>query len=468
MARTELMHIDERGLALTTASAAAAEAFNAAVRDYLDYRLSAGERVKSALAADPAFVMGLCLRGYFMLLIGSNATLPAAKKALEQAKTHAESATRREAMHVTALSAWCDADTRRACDVWEQIIAEFPTDLLALRLHHFSSFWLGESRALRDLPAAASIAWNEDMPGYGNVLGMLSFGLEECGEYTEAETTGRRAVEFDPEDLWAVHAVAHVLEMQGRLKDGMAWLGQPTGTWADRNPFKDHLWWHTAMFPLEAGDYERVLALYDAEIKVDENGFYLDVQNAASLLLRLEFCGVDVGDRWQLLAEVAASRIDDHVLGFTDAHFMMALAQANRRDDAEKLLGSLRGFSASANGNTAVGVAGPLTLPICEALLAFSEKKFDLAVDLLLPLRYRWQGLGASHAQRDIFSQVLIEAAIGAGRMPLARHLLAQRTALKPNSCYTWQRYAGVLEHFGEQENAAKARKRAIPVIEVQ
>ena len=458
------MQTDERSLSLTTPSAEAAEAFNAAVRDYLEYRLSAGERVKRALAADPDFVMGLCLRGYFMLLIGSNAAVPAARKALDQAKKNAASVSQREQMHVAALAAWCDGNTPSACDVWEQIVAEFPTDLLALRLHHFNSFWLGRSHALRDLPASALPAWNNRMPGYGTVLGMLAFGLEENGNYAEAEKTGCRAVEINPEDLWSVHAVAHVLEMQGRLKDGIAWLAQPIGTWSDRNPFKDHLWWHTALFPLEIGDYERVLALYDSEIKVDKNGFYLDVQNAASLLLRLELCGVDVGDRWGALADIVEMRVDDHVLGFTDTHFMMALARGGRRDAADKLLSSLRSFGAASDGNAAAAIAERLTIPVCEAVLAFAEKNFDRTVDLLQPLQHQWQGLGASHAQRDIFNQILIEAAIGAGRLPFARQLLGERTKLKANSRYTWQRYADTLESSGDLENAGKARQRATSV----
>jgi hypothetical protein len=152
-----------------------------------------GGRVKQALAADDDFVMALCLRGYFILLIGSNATLPAAKKALEKARVSAHLVSRREQMHVSALAAWCDGDTLRACDIWEAAVAEFPTDLLALRLHNFGSFWHGRCYSVRDLPAGAVTAWDPKLPGYGNVLGMLSFGLEECGDYVEAEAIGRRA-----------------------------------------------------------------------------------------------------------------------------------------------------------------------------------------------------------------------------------------------------------------------------------
>jgi tetratricopeptide (TPR) repeat protein len=458
------MFCDARGLNLTTDSAEAAEAFNAAVGDYFEYRLSAGERVKAMLAADPTFVMGQCLRGYFMLLVGSNSTLPAARKALDQARTSAQLTSTREQMHVAALATWCEGDTRSASSIWQQIVSEFPTDVLALRLDHFGNFWRGEKHALRDVPARALRGFSADLPGYGNVLGMLAFGLEECGDYAEAEKAGRRSVELNPEDLWGIHAVAHVLETQGRLAEGAAWLDQPGGTWADRNPFKDHLWWHTALFPLEAGNYDKVLALYDSEVKVDESGFYLDIQNAASLLLRLEFCSVDVGTRWRQLADIAEKRVDDHVFGFTDTHFMMALARDGRQSAAGILLESLRRFASVDDKNSARPVARSLTIPICEAIGAYAEKNFDRTVKILLPLRERWQGLGASHAQRDIFTQILIEAAIGAGQTSLARDLLAERSKLRPNSHYTWQRYADALQTCGALEAARGARTRAAAV----
>src|SRR5262245_61699072 len=175
------MFCDARGLNLTTDSAVAAEAFDAAVGDYFEYRLSAGDRVKAVLAADPTFVMGHCLRGYFMLLIGSNSTVPAARKALEQARSHARLATKREQMHAAALAASCARDTLRACSIRRQTVARTPTDLLALRLGHFANFWRGEKHALRDVPARALRRFSTDLPGYGNVLGMLAFGHEECG-----------------------------------------------------------------------------------------------------------------------------------------------------------------------------------------------------------------------------------------------------------------------------------------------
>ncbi len=451
------MFTDKRGLALSTASEQAAQHYDAAIDDYLEYRLSAGARLKEALAADPQFMMANCLRGYFMMLFGTVQTHGSARQALAAAEAATEGVTWREARHVDALSAWLQGDVPRTCRIWEAILEQHPGDLLALRLHHFASFWLGDTASLRDWPQHSLDALSEDLPGYGNVLGMSSFGLEESGDYALAEERGRRAVELNRDDLWAVHAVAHVLEMQARLEEGLAWLSQPPGTWDHRNPFKDHLWWHTALFPLELGDYDRVLELYDRSIRTEKSDFYLDIQNQASLLYRLEFQGVDVADRWAELADHLEARLEDHVLVFTDVHAMMALAAAGRTEAADRLLDSLRGF-AGTPGNTAAATVDPVTLPLCQAILAFRQGDAERSIELLLDLRNDLAAIGGSHAQRDIFHQLLLEAAIRARRFKLARALLSERVSLRPNSRGNWVKYAQVLETLGEGEKAESAR----------
>ena len=454
------MRNDIRGLDLTTDSDAAVAAYDDAVGAYFQYRTSAGAHLKRALEADPAFTMAQCLRGYFFMLFGSTAFHDKAGAALAAAESHAEGATWRETTHIAALRAWLAGDLAKASAVWDRILVEHPLDLLALRLQHFTVFWMGRSAELRDAPARVLDRWDESIPGYGNVLGMHAFGLEECGDYGLAEARGKRAVEIDPDDLWAVHAVAHVLEMQGRLDDGIDWLDYPSDAWDDRNPFRGHLWWHRALFFLERGDYETVLALYDRSIRSEPSDFYLDIQNAASLLARLDFCGVDVGDRWRELADHVETRLDDHVLAFTDAHAMMALAAENRAGSADRLLSSLRAFGVKADDYEAATM-DPVTIPLCEALQAYGQGDFDGAVERLLPLRHDLTRIGGSHAQRDVFVQFLVEAAIRGGRLTLARALLAERTLHKARSHGTWTKYATVLEQLDDHAGAAAARNRA-------
>ncbi|MGF1611967.1 MAG: tetratricopeptide repeat protein [Kiloniellales bacterium] len=453
------MQSDQRGLPLTVANEAAAEHYRSAVERYFEYRLDTMQHVKAALQADPGFVMAHCLRGCLFMLFSTTAVYPRVRESLAACEARIGSVTPREARHVAALRAWLAGDWAAAIRIWDEILFEHPTDLLALRLQHFLTFWTGQSQALRGRVAQVFPSWDEGLPGYGYMLGMLSFGLEECGDYATAERYGKRAVELNREDLWAVHAVAHVLEMQGRLQEGMAWLDYPADAWDDRNPFRGHLWWHSALFPLELGDYDRVLALYDRSIRDDQSDFYLDMQNAASLLLRLEFQGVDVGDRWHELADHAETHIDDHTLPFTDLHHMLALVRDGRRAAAEKLLASLRAFAGTPD-NSAAATMERATLPLCEAMVACGQGDHERAVETLLNVRYDYDCVGGSYAQRDLFAQLLIESAIMARRFSLARALLAERVALKPMSRGAWRKYAAVLSNLGDQGAAKNAAQR--------
>ena len=458
------MFTDARGLTLTTENEAAAGYYNAAIDAYFEYRLSFGQRVKQTLEADPDFAMAHCLQGYMFMMFGTNTVLGRARAAQTQARTAGgDRMTAREAAHIAALGAWTDGGMDRTCAIWDQILLDHPRDLLALRLQHFALFWMGRSAELRGGPARVLHAWDESVPGYGNLLGMLAFGHEECGAFAEAESAGRKAMELSGEDLWALHAVAHVLEMQGRLDEGLAWLDYPADAWDDRNPFRGHLWWHRALFLLEGGDDNAALALYDQAIHPDPSDFYLDIQNAGSLLARLEFLGVDIGGRWAELAEQLEGRLDDHVFGFTDTNAMMALAAAGQSAAAARLLTSLKAFAATP-GNSAAAAMEPATIPVCAAILAYHEGDFGRAVDLLLPLRHTFIRLGASHAQRDIFHQYLLEAAIAGGRLALARALLSERTLARPNSQRNWMRYAAVLDRLGETEAASAAQARGVSI----
>ena len=105
-----------------------------------------------------------------------------------------------------------------------------PHDLVALQVGHLMDFYRGNARDLRDRIARALPHWSPDVPGYHVVLGMHAFGLEEAGDYARAEETGRRALDLEPLDAWAHHAVAHVMEMQGRAQDGIGWMSRASRT----------------------------------------------------------------------------------------------------------------------------------------------------------------------------------------------------------------------------------------------
>ena len=127
---------------------------------------------------------------------------------------------------------------------------------------------------------------------------------------------------------------------------------------------------------------------------------------------------------------------------------MMALAADHRGKAAEKLLGSMRRFADTPHNSTAETMR-PVTIPVCEAILAYRDKAYERAVDLLWPIRGDWQRLGASHAQRDILVQILLDAALKAGRIDQARDVVAERDALRPESIGFHQRWSPALQAAG-------------------
>ena len=275
--------------------------------------------------------------------------------------------------------------------------------------------------------------WSDALPGYNAILGCRCFAHEECGHYVEAEAAGRSAIDRDPGDLWAAHGVAHVLEMQGRRGEGIAWIDGLRGNWEDANNLRHHLWWHAAMFHMERGDTDRILALYDGEFRNLASrltealpDLYIDVQNAASMLFRLQRHGVNVGDRWVELADRAEARIGDCLSAFTLPHWMMALAATGRQAAARRMLQAMRDF-AQGPGITASLVAR-YALPICEAVLAHGRGEFAQAVEVMRPALGGMYRLGGSHAQQDVLEQLYLDCAMQAGLLDDAR-LLLERVA---------------------------------------
>ncbi|MBT5415164.1 MAG: tetratricopeptide repeat protein [Rhodospirillaceae bacterium] len=456
------MHQDCRGLALTAANAEAARHFDATIEAYLGFKADTGDHLKACFAADPAMAMAQIVKGCFMHLFATRRLDGKARAAATSAheSIRERGATERERAHLAALDAWCAGDFAGAAKVWETILAAHPRDALALRLAHYMHFYLGDDANLRDSIHRVLWAWDETVPGYGYVLGMKAFGCEEAGDYTAAEAAGREAVERNPGDLWAVHGVAHVLEMQARAREGVAWVRRAPEAWADTNPFQNHVWWHLSLFHLELGERDAVFDLYDSRIRAEPSEEYLDITNAASLLWRLEDEDADIGDRWDELADLAAARESDHVLAFADAHYVMCLAAAGRHEEGEHYLAAWTAHAAAYPEQTESPVTADIGVPLARAILEYRAGRFGRVVELLMPARYGLIRLGGSHAQRDVWERMLIEAAIRGGEVETARLLLSERGGRRPDGPWTCAAWARTLEGLGDPTGAEDARKR--------
>jgi tetratricopeptide (TPR) repeat protein len=450
----------------TAAGEGAVRHFDDAVSSWLGFRCDTADHLNLALKADPHFLLGHVTRGCFLKLMADRALDNQVEDAIRAARKAAleRGATQRERDHIAALTAWHEEDWQEALELWEKILLENPLDVVALKLANRAYFYLGDARNVRDSVARVLYAWNEDTPGHGFVLGMYAFGLEECGDYANAEAVGNHAVEINPADVWAIHAVTHVLEMQGRHREGTDWLKTSEKTWSNCNNFANHMWWHGALLLMDLERYHAVLDGYDSRIRAEQSDEFMDIANAASLLWRLEEAGIDVGKRWVELADKAEVRANDHKLAFADAHYMLALAADGRIEVAEDMIGSMSAHAAQSSGMVST-IFGDIGAPLCAAILAYSCGDFDRVVELLLPRRYDLRYLGGSLAQQDLFHRLLVSGAVRAGRLDVARALMSERSADRPSSVWNWRTYARVLAALDDETGAVAAWRKARDLI---
>ncbi len=422
--------IDTLGHPVSGATAAALDHFEQAAHEL---RCLIGDpltTIDRALADAPGMSVAHTLRAWLHLLGTEAPALATAREAAEAAARHA--GTERERLHAQAAALVAAGRWRDGARVLEDLSAQHPRDLLALQAGHQVDFFTGDSRMLRDRIARVRPHWNDAMPGHHAVLGMHAFGLEETGDYQQAERTGRRAIELQPRDTWAWHAVAHVHEMRNAPKDGIAWLEPNAAYWSRDSFFAVHNWWHLALFKLEQDRHDEVLALYDAAIGGPGSGVVLDMIDQSALLWRLALRGVEVGERWQVLAERWAPHAAAGNYAFNDLHAMMAFASAGRSELIAQLRETQRvALAGSGDNRVFIRDVGDAAM---RAVQAFVAGDHAAVVALLRPVRSRAHTFGGSHAQRDLLDLTLTEAALRSGDRPLAAALAAERAALRPAS----------------------------------
>jgi len=444
---------DSAGYGASGATHASLAAFDLATRQLRCYVGDPVASVDRAIAESPAMTMAHALKAWLHLLGTEPAGLNVARECLRSAE--GLPANPRERGHLEAARLLLAGRWREAGRVLEDVSAAYPRDGLALQAGHSIDFFTGDSRMLRDRIARALPSWSESVPGYHAVLGQYAFGLEECGEYAAAERFGRESVEREPRDGWGWHAVAHVMEMQNRPADGIAWLGAGTDTWTRESFFAVHNWWHLAVFHLERGALDEVLRLFDGPIHGARSTVVLEMIDATALLWRLQLRGVELGERWQTVADGWAPHASAGNYAFNDWHAMMAFVGAGRPKAQQAVLESLERAAA---GEADTGAfAREVGLPVARAVQAFGLQRYGETVELLRRVRGTAQRFGGSHAQRDLLDLTLIEAALRAGQQPLAGALAAERLARRPSSplARLFMQRAASNDHGGRTVRAA-------------
>ncbi|XP_060110128.1 tetratricopeptide repeat protein 38 [Heteronotia binoei] len=441
----------DAGLVLSTTSNEACKMFDATLTQYTkwtnDKSLGGIEGSLSKLeAADPNFTMGhVIANGLTLIGTGSSVRLDkkldgAIKKMLVLSQS--QPLTEREKLHVSAVELFANGELPKACDTWEQILHNHPTDLLAIKFAHDTYFYLGYQAQMRDSVARVYPHWTHDMPLSSYLKGLYSFGLMETNFFDRAEKLAYEALAINQTDAWSVHTIAHVNEMKPDLKSGLDFMKQTENNWKDGDMLACHNYWHWALYFIEKGDYEAALTIYDTHIgpRCQTSGTMLDIVDNCSMLYRLQLEGVKVGNRWKGVNQLTQKHASDHVLLFNNAHILMASLGAKDQKTTHELLTSLQELVQAPGEDYELNLSSKLGLPLLQALVEFESGNYDKAVELLYPIRYQVVEIGGSNAQRDVFAQLLIHAALNCkskANQKLARCLLIEREELRPNAPMT-------------------------------
>ena len=428
------------------------EEWNGMIRAFLAHGTATPTHLGAVLAGAPEFAMGHAAKGLFSLMLGRRELKAVAREAGQAAVAALAAAggNTRERLWVRALGEWLDGRPSGAIAAMERILADHPTDTLSAKVSHAIRFILGDGAGMR-ASIENVLAAHEGHALEGYVLGCHAFTLEETGEYDAAEAAGLKGLQLAGDDAWGLHAVAHVYDMTARPDRGIGLIENNCSAWDHCNNFRYHVWWHKALLHMDRGENDIVLALYDQQIRVDKTDDYRDIANATSLLMRLELEGVNVGNRWNELADFAQNRTDDGCLVFADLHYMLALGAAGR-SDAQAAMTHRFTQDATGSGDMPTRVANPGQAALA-GLNAFAEGRYDAAFRNLATARPAMQTIGGSHAQRDVFERMTIDAGLRAGMMDAVEALIEDRIA----------RRAGAMDRFATTRLASISDARRIP-----
>ncbi len=382
--------------------------------------------VNQALDENPEDTLAHATRGFYYYGERHQRNAVTIQECVDSCSKLVSGADQQAKHYFNALTAANDGNATGMVYHLEQQLLDDPTDIIALKLCQSELFWLGEMKWSASISASVAPHWNSKSDYYSDYLAIRAFDLEETGSHELAEKLGRESVAINPADVWGAHAVTHVMYMQGRGKDGAQWLDKlhAGGHWNGLGQMVLHLWWHRALFHLINAEPDAALAVYDDYLRNFEidmvaalPDLYLDLQNATSLLLRLELLGIDVGSRWTALADLCSERTKDQSNAFSCAHYAAVLAADGRFGKAQELIDNMRAVTQTPNA--VVGGYVNAALPAAVASIAHRKNDYRQVIDLLMPARYQLVQMGGSHAQREVFLLLLADALLREGEMEM-------------------------------------------------
>ncbi len=418
------MLTDRYGLALSTTSTAARDAYVQASDLLLSFYPGAPEAFARAVAADPGFALAHAGQARSLQVWGD---MPGAASALAGAQRLTAGLTEREASHIAFFALVLSGPTEAALAGLRVHLAAWPRDALMLSTCTSPGGLIGVSgRAGLKREQADLMDWLA--PHYGDdwwFTGHHAFALAETGQLAAARSKVEQSLEQNRHNAWAAHTQAHLHYEYGDTDAARAFLQ----AWLPEYPrtalYHGHLSWHLALSELAAGDAAAAFAMYAAAIAPAASTAVprMTLIDATAFLWRAELAGhPGPAAAWREVhgfAHRLFPQAGDH---FADWHVVLADAATGDGAALEARVRQMEDLARS--GRYA---SGPVVPALARGFAAFQRQDYAAAVDAMAPVYSQRDRAVGSLAQTDLIEFTLLKAYLLDGRLDEVRGLLRER-----------------------------------------
>jgi tetratricopeptide (TPR) repeat protein len=418
------MLADRYDLPVSTASAAARDAYVEGCDLALTLYPGAVEAFDRALAADPALAMAHAGKAQVLMREGKVAQ---ARAALAAANETAGGVSAREAGHIRFFDLAFSGQTDAAIDVLYAHLAQYPRDAVMIAAAATPNGVIAGSGRVGQKQRIAALL-DSLAPHYGDDYWFLSYhaiALSEDGRLADARPKIERSVALNTKNAHVAHGIAHVCYESGDAKAGRDFLSSWLATYPRDGSFHGHLSWHLALFELGAGHWDAAQRLYRDAISLDRHrgGPQQKMTDGAAFLWRSELAGHPRDfAAWRATYDYGARALPRPGAGLADLHVI--LTHAVMRDDAALDARTRQMEELAREGRYPSGAYLP---ELSRGFVAFERGDYPAAIAALAPLAKQSERIGGSRAQHDLIEFTLLKAYLDAERLDEARQLLATR-----------------------------------------
>jgi len=423
------MLTDRYGLALTTTSPAARDAYVAGADCVLSAEAGAEAHLARAIEADPGFALAhmALARAHFLI-----ANVAEARAAAARARELAPRTSAREQGHINTLALAIEGKPVEAFAAMQTHLKEHPRDALVAAPATGVFGMIGFSGRQEREPE--QVAFLDALkPHYGDdwwFRMVYAFAVEEMGRLDEALDLIEASMAANPKSAHGAHIKGHVLYEMGEDAAALAYLEQWMPAYPKAGPMHCHLSWHVALFALTIGQAEKAWAVYEAQVHPGGSwGPPLNsVTDSISFLWRAELAGeARRAEFWPQARAHAQKCFPKAGIAFVDVH--TALASAATGEEA-----ALARITAEVEERLASGKypSGGIVPALASGLAAYAAGNWSKAAGILEAARAETVRIGGSRAQRDLLENTLLAAYLKDGRAEAAKALVAKRADRRP------------------------------------